>query len=47
MLKGLIITYIKFYMAFIYTFDNIEGSEAVMNRMLKATGNQIVKGREL
>ena len=33
--------------AFIYTFDNIEGSEAVMNRMLKATGNQIVKGREL
>lgn len=33
--------------AFIYTFDNIEGSEAVMNRMMKATGNQIVKGREL
>ena len=33
--------------AFIYAFDNIEGSEAVMNRMIKATGNQIVKGREL
>lgn len=35
------------HQAYIYAFENIESSEAIMNRISKATGNQIVRGEDL
>ena len=33
--------------AFVYAFNDENDSEAIMNRMTKATGNHIVRGEDL
>lgn len=33
--------------AYIYAFDKTDESEAIMNRIIKATGNHIVRGDNL
>ena len=33
--------------AYIYSFEKKDQSEAIMNRMLKAAGNEVIEGDEL